>query len=104
MRNLTEMNYSDINKLLNKLNKQIVTLQRKVKQGESLPIDSGINQRELLITFAQSLFGEGILHRDKAEKIADSFINKSVVKNPDCSCEKVDGRCCNILCQNFYPQ
>ena len=29
---------------------------------------------------------------------------KTVPNNPDCDCEKVDGHCCNMLCNNFYPQ
>lgn len=29
---------------------------------------------------------------------------KSVVINPNCDCDKVDGKCCNFLCENFHPQ
>jgi len=28
----------------------------------------------------------------------------TVKKNPDCSCEKSNGYCCNLLCINYYPQ
>jgi hypothetical protein len=37
---LKAMTYTEINNLLNKLNKQIDYLQKKVNQGQTLPIDS----------------------------------------------------------------
>jgi hypothetical protein len=37
---LKAMTYTGINNLLNKLNKQIDYLQKKVNQGQTLPIDS----------------------------------------------------------------
>ena len=30
--------------------------------------------------------------------------NTKVKINPDCTCDKVDNQCCNLLCRNFYPQ
>jgi len=41
--------------------------------SKQLLIQRVSNRRELLITFAQSLFDEGILHRDKANKLAENY-------------------------------
>ena len=50
---------------------------------------------------------QGTLTKEEADKILLDLhnVSKSVVVNPDCNCDKSeDGFCCNMLCENFYPQ
>ena len=38
-------------------------------------------------------------------KNIELLCSKSVVTDPDCDCDKSkSGLCCNLLCENFYPQ
>lgn len=36
--------------------------------------------------------------------LSKAMLEKSIKKDPDCNCDKVEGYCCNIICPNFYPQ
>jgi hypothetical protein len=52
---LKAMTYTEINNLLTKLNRQIECLQKKVNQGQKLPIAGVVGRSEQLLAFAKHL-------------------------------------------------